>query len=132
MTLRQFIESKWGYKFYIAISAKRRTAVGKFSRDKGRRAELEVLARLNAIGGDGELLYGQPELGGKDGDVDTLHGRFEVKRRAVFPSWLNLPENVRGCYMRRDRGEWMVVLRATDAEMLMARNGPLGVREETK
>jgi hypothetical protein len=89
-------------------------------RDKGRRGELEVLARLNAIGGDGELLYGQPELGGKDGDVDTLHGRFEVKRRAAFPTWLDLEENVRGVYMRRDRGPWLVVLRANDAEVLMA------------
>lgn len=88
-------------------------------RSKGRRGELEVLARLNAIGGDGELLYGQAELGGKDGDVDTLHGRFEVKRRASFPAWLNIEDGVRGVYCRRDRGEWMVLLRAKDAELLM-------------
>jgi hypothetical protein len=88
-------------------------------RDKGRRGELEVLARLNAIGGDGELLYGQPELGGKDGDVDTLLGKFEVKRRAAFPAWLDIPDNCRGVYCRRDRGPWMVLLRATDAEEMM-------------
>jgi len=97
--------------------------MSRMQRDKGRRGELEVLARLNAIGGDGELLYGQPELGGKDGDVDTLHGRFEVKRRAAFPTWLDLEENVRGVYMRRDRGPWLVVLRASDAEALMQRWG---------
>lgn len=93
--------------------------MSKMQRTKGRRGELEVLARLNAIGGDGELRYGQPELGGKDGDVDTRHGRFEVKRRSSFPAWLNIPENVRGVYMRRDRGEWMVVLRARDAENMI-------------
>lgn len=88
-------------------------------RDKGRRGELEVLARLNTIGGDGELLYGQAELGGKDGDVSTTYGLFEVKRRAAFPSWLNLGESVRGVYCRRDRGEWLVVVRAYDYELLL-------------
>jgi drug/metabolite transporter (DMT)-like permease len=45
-------------------------------------------------------------------------GRVEVKRRAIFPSWLNLAENVRGVYCRRDRGEcprgagiWLFVIR---------------------
>jgi hypothetical protein len=97
--------------------------MSKMQRDKGRRGELEVLARLNAIGGDGEILYGQPELGGKDGDVDTLHGKFEVKRRASFPSWLNLTENVRGVYCRRDYGPWLVVMRADDVERLMHKDG---------
>jgi len=93
--------------------------MGKHQRDKGRRGELEVLSRLNAIGGDGELVYGQEELTGKRGDVDTIMGSFEVKRRAAFPAWLNLAEGVRGVYCRRDRGEWMVLLRASDAELLL-------------
>ena len=94
--------------------------MSKMQRDKGRRGELEVLARLNAIGGDGEIIYGQPELGGKDGDVNTLHGKFEVNRRAAFPAWLNLSENVRGVYCRRDRGQWLVVVRAVDYEELLS------------
>ena len=97
--------------------------MSKMQRDKGRRGELEVLERLNAIGGDGELLYGQPELGGKDGDVSTNYGLFEVKRRASFPAWLDPPENVRGVYCRRDRGEWLVLVRAQDFEDLMQSSG---------
>lgn len=93
--------------------------MGKHQRDKGRRGELEVLSRLNAIGGDGEILYGQAELGGKDGDVTTTYGLFEVKRRASFPSWMTLGESVRGVYCRRDRGEWMVLVRAIDLETLL-------------
>jgi len=96
--------------------------MSRHQRDKGRRGELEVLARLNAIGADGTLCYGQEELGGSNGDVLTTHGLFEVKRRASFPSWLNLAENVRGVYCRRDRGEWLVVMRAVDVETLMAEN----------
>jgi hypothetical protein len=91
-------------------------------RDKGRRGELEVLSRLNAIGGDGVLNYGQEELSGADGDVQTVFGQYEVKRRASFPSWLDLAENVRGVYCRRDRGEWMVLVRATDYELLLRAN----------
>lgn len=94
--------------------------MSKHQRDKGRRGELEVLCRLNAIGGDGELLYGQAELGGKDGDVSTNYGLFEVKRRAAFPAWLHLSESVRGVYCRKDRGEWYVVVRASDFEELIA------------
>jgi hypothetical protein len=107
--------------------------VSKMQRSKGRRGELEVLARLNAIGGDGEIIYGQEELTGKRGDVETLHGRFEVKRRASFPAYLEPVEGVRGVYCRRDRGEWLVVLRAKDAELLMkmAREMALGLDTTT-
>lgn len=96
--------------------------MSKMQRDKGRRGELEVLCRLNAIGGDGVLLYGQAALCGKDGDVSTTYGLHEVKRRASFPSWMNLNESVRGVYCRRDRGEWLVLIRARDYETLLAEN----------
>lgn len=93
--------------------------MGKASRSKGRRGELEVQARLNEIGGDAVLLYGQAELGGQDGDVSSNYGLFEAKRRAAFPAWMDLRENVRAVYCRRDRGEWMVLLRAFDFEQLL-------------
>jgi hypothetical protein len=93
---------------------------GAHSRSKGRRGELEVLARLNAIGGDGVLNYGQEELSGANGDVQTNYGQFEVKRRAAFPSWMTIADDVRGVYCRRDHGPWMVLLRADDAELLLA------------
>lgn len=95
--------------------------MSKHQRDKGRRGELEVLARLNAIGGDGVLNYGQEELAGAAGDVHTSFGQFEVKRRAAFPAWLNLTDNVRGVYCRRDRGPWMVLVRADDWETTIER-----------
>jgi hypothetical protein len=92
---------------------------GAHSRRKGRRGELEVLSRLNAIGGDGVLNYGQEELSGANGDVQTRYGNVEVKRRAAFPSWLLLHENVRAVYARKDRGPWLVVIRADDFEQLV-------------
>lgn len=95
--------------------------MGAHSRRKGRSGELDVQRRLNEIGGDAELNYGQPELGGDKGDVLSNYGAFEIKRRASFPSWLNLRDGVRGVYCRRDRGEWYVVVRASDYEVLLSR-----------
>ena len=103
--------------------------MSRMQRDKGRRGELEVLSRLNAIGGDGVLNYGQEELSGANGDVQTTFGAYEVKRRAAFPSWMTLNESVRGCYVRRDRGEWMVLVRAYDYEQLLAGNRALRTGE---
>ncbi len=103
---------------------------GAHSRTKGRSGELEVQKRLTAIGGDAVLNYGQPEEGGAVGDVLSTLGNFEVKRRAIFPSWLNLTESVRGVYCRRDRGEWLVVVRARDYERLLLDERERQVRVE--
>ncbi len=94
--------------------------MSKAQRDKGRRGELEVAARLADAGFEAVLLYGQEELGGGRGDVESLVGCFEVKRREGLPSWLRLRDEVRGVYVRRSRSPWLVLLRADDAERLMA------------
>lgn len=92
-------------------------------RRKGRRGELEVAARLNEIGGDCSLRYEQPEAGGANGDVQSIYGNVEVKRRASLPDWMHLQDNVRGVYVRQDRGEWLVLIRARDFEELVANFG---------
>lgn len=93
--------------------------MSKMQRSKGRRGELEALALLGDYGIDGEIVYGQEERGGGLGDLDTDAGRWEVKRRACLPAWLTPAEAVRGVLVRRDRGEWLVVLRAKDALKLL-------------
>lgn len=95
--------------------------MSRWQRAKGRRGELEVAARLNdlLIGADASLIYGQEEIGGRRGDVASTLGNFEVKRRATFPDWLEIADGVRGVYCRRDRGEWYVVIRASDFEALL-------------
>ena len=90
-----------------------------FQRRKGRRGELDVLARLTDAGFDGEFLYGQPALGGKQGDVTTNVGNFEVKVRARFPAYLFPAADVRAVYWRCDRKPWHVTLRAEDFEQLI-------------
>jgi hypothetical protein len=84
------------------------------SRSKGRRGELEALALLAEYGIDGEIRYGQEERGGGLGDIESTAGNWEVKRRAGLPEWLDIAEGVRGVLVRRDRGQWLVVLRAED------------------
>lgn len=88
--------------------------MGKASRDKGRRGELEVAALINEYGLDAELIYGQPEVGGSDGDVTSLAGNWEVKRRNELPLWMEPKDAVRGTFLRRDYGPWLVLVRATD------------------
>lgn len=93
--------------------------MGKAQRDKGRRGELEALRLLSDHGIDGELRYGQPEMGGSLGDIDSTAGNWEVKRRASLPAWLQMTPEVRGVLVRQDRGEWLVVMRARDVLGMM-------------
>lgn len=88
-------------------------------RRKGRAGEREVAALLGDAGLEPELRYGQEELGGLLGDIDSVAGNWEVKRRAGLPSWLSPAESVRGVWVRRDRGPWLVVVRAEDLLRLL-------------
>lgn len=88
--------------------------MSKAQRDKGRRGELEVAALLNEYGLDAELVYGQEERTGALGDVASTAGNWEVKRRSTLPAWLHPADAVRGVFVRRDRGPWLLLVRATD------------------
>jgi hypothetical protein len=94
--------------------------VSKSQRDKGRRGELEVLALFTERGFDGSLRYEQPEYGGDQGDVETTVGNWEVKRRASLPSWMQTADEVRGVFVRKDRGPWLVLVRADDLLALLS------------
>ena len=103
--------------------------MSKAQRDKGRRGELEVLALFTERGFDGSLRYEQPEYGGDQGDVETTAGNWEVKRRASLPSWMQLADEVRGVFVRKDRGPWLVLVRADDLlELLSQRAEAQGVK----
>jgi Holliday junction resolvase len=91
--------------------------MSRMQRSKGKRGELEAVTRLNEYGADAERLIGQSRDGGPD--VDSLFGRFEVKRRACLPAYLQIAEDVRGVLFRQDRGPWLVLLRLDDAGRLM-------------
>jgi hypothetical protein len=66
------------------------------------------------------MRYEQSALGGDNGDIASLAGNFEIKRRAGLPDWLQLGETVRAVLVRQDRGPWLLVLRASDGLKLIA------------
>jgi len=94
----------------------------RMQRDKGRRGELEALDLLGEYGIAAARVHGQEEIGGGLGDLDSDVGRWEIKRRACLPAWMQLAEQVRGVLVRGDRGRWCVLLRADDALDLIRRD----------
>lgn len=95
--------------------------MGKAERAKGRRGELELVGVLADGGLDAELNYGQEERGGGQGDVSTMQGCFECKRRKTLPRFLELAEGVRVVAFREDRGTWRALLRLDDLLGLLRR-----------
>ena len=98
-------------------------------RDKGRRFERECAALINdsVPGADASLIYGQEEIGGQRGDIESTLGNFECKRRAQLAKDMCPQPDVRGVFARSDRGETLVVIRARDFLGLvrMERESPL-------
>jgi Holliday junction resolvase len=91
--------------------------VSNTERRKGASGERELVELLNEFGADAERTYYQP--GSKKADVDSLFGRFEVKRRARFVAYDWLHDDVRGVYVRADNKPGLVILRAKDAMRLL-------------
>jgi hypothetical protein len=92
--------------------------VSNTERRKGASGERELVELLNEFGADAERTYYQP--GSKKADVDSLFGRFEVKRRARFVAYDWLHDDVRGVYVRADNKPGLVILGAKDAMALLA------------
>ena len=101
--------------------------MGKMSRDKGKRGELEVVALLHKYGF--EAWRGQQFKGGSD-SPDVIHNipnvHLEVKLRealSLYPVLENTkqeaPEKVPVLFHRRSRKPWVVAMYAEDFLQLM-------------
>jgi hypothetical protein len=86
---------------------------GKAPKRKGDKAELEIAAMFG-----GERSFWQPD---ERGDVVAIPylGRAEVKRRKDFKTLYGWLAPVDALFMRGDRKDWLVLMRAEDLKKLL-------------
>jgi hypothetical protein len=106
--------------------------VGAKSRNKGKRGEREVVALARQHGLHAERTWQTaqaPDPTTRSCDVEIEGEPFQVKIQSDgFSRLYHELEGVRGVFLRCDRGEWLVVLRAGDYLRLLSTSGQSKVR----